>query len=128
MNNVNLIGRLVKDVDLNFIPESGKAIGKFTIAVKRAFKKDESDFFNCVAFGKTAEIIGQYFFKGDMIGVNGSIRNNNYKKKDGTMTYATNIIIESFDFCGSNKKNSSSNNDLSLDDLNFADDGENPFA
>lgn len=62
MNNVNLVGRLVKDVDLNYTAGSGKAVGKFTIAVKRAFKKDESDFLNCVVFGKTAEIICQYFF------------------------------------------------------------------
>lgn len=128
MNNVSLMGRLVKDVDLNYIAGSGKAVGKFTIAVKRAFKKDESDFFNCVAFGKTAEIISQYIFKGTMIGITGSIRNNNYKKKDGTMAYTTNVIVENITFCDSSKKNSNSNNNLNLDDLNFIDDGENPFA
>lgn len=128
MNNVSLMGRLVKDVDLNYIAGSGKAKGTFTIAVKRKLKKDESDFLNCVVFGKTAEIICQYFFKGDMIGITGSIRNNNYKKKDGTMAYTTNVIVENFTFCDSSKKNSNSNNNLNLDDLNFIDDGENPFV
>lgn len=118
MNNVSLMGRLVKDVDLNFTAGSGKAVGKFTIAVKRAFKKDESDFLNCIAFGKTAEIIGQYFFKGNMIGITGSIRNNNYKKKDGTMVYQNIIVVESFVFCGENKGNKNNSNDLTpIDDF-----------
>lgn len=112
MNNVNLVGRLVKDVDLNYTAGSGKAVGKFTIAVKRAFKKDESDFLNCVVFGKTAEIICQYFFKGDMIGITGSIRNNNYKKDDGTMVYQNVIIVESFSFCGGTKGTNKNNNDF----------------
>ncbi len=112
MNNVNLVGRLVKDVDLNYTAGSGKAVGKFTIAVKRAFKKDESDFLNCVVFGKTAEIICQYFFKGDMIGITGSIRNNNYNKDDGTMVYQNVIIVESFSFCGGTKGTNKNNNDF----------------
>lgn len=128
MNNVSLMGRLVKDVDLNYIAGSGKAKGTFTIAVQRKFKKDEADFINCVVFGKTAEIISQYIFKGTMIGITGNIRNNNYKKKDGTMAYTTNVIVENFTFCDSSKKNSNSNNNLNLDDLNFIDDGENPFV
>lgn len=128
MNNVSLMGRLVKDVDLNYIAGSGKAKGTFTIAVQRKFKKDEANFINCVVFGKTAEIISQYIFKGTMIGITGNIRNNNYKKKDGTMAYTTNVIVENFTFCDSSKKNSNSNNNLNLDDLNFIDDGENPFV
>lgn len=128
MNNVSLMGRLVKDVDLNYIAGSGKAKGTFTIAVKRKFKKDEADFINCVAFGKTAEIISQYIFKGTMIGITGSIRNNNYKKKDGTMAYTTNVIVENFTFCDSSKKNIDNDNKFNLDDLGFIDDGENPFA
>lgn len=125
MNNVSLMGRLVKDVDLNYIAGSGKAVGKFTIAVKRAFKKDESDFLNCVVFGKTAEIIGQYFFKGDMIGITGSIRNNNYKKNDGTMVYQNVIMVESFSFCGGTK-GTKNNNDFG--DLTAIDDFDgNPF-
>lgn len=128
MNNVSLMGRLVKDVDLNYIAGSGKAKGTFTIAVKRKFKKDEADFINCVVFGKTAEIISQYIFKGTMIGITGSIRNNNYKKKDGTMAYTTNVIVENFTFCDSSKKNINNDNKFNLDDLGFIDDGENPFA
>ena len=44
------------------------------------------------------------------------------------MAYTTNVIVENITFCDSSKKNSNSNNNLNLDDLNFIDDGENPFA
>ena len=88
---------------------------------------DEADFINCVAFGKTAEIISQYVFKGTMIGITGSIRNNNYKKKDGTMAYTTNVIVENITFCDS-KKNINNDNKFNLNDLGFVEDGENPFA
>ena len=61
MNKVVLIGNLTKDVDLSFAAGSGTAVGRFTVAVAR-MKKGESDFPNCISFGKTAETIAQYFF------------------------------------------------------------------
>ena len=62
-----------------------------------------------------------------MIGITGSIRNNNYKKKDGTMAYTTNVIVENISFCDS-KKNINNDNKFNLNDLGFVEDGENPFA
>ena len=59
MNKVVLIGRLTKDPDLKFTAGSGTAVSRFTVAVNRQFKKDETDFINCVAFGKIAETITQ---------------------------------------------------------------------
>ena len=57
MNLVILTGRLTRDPELKF-GQSGKAYSRFSLAVNRAGKKDEADFINCVAFGKTAEIVG----------------------------------------------------------------------
>ena len=64
MNKVVLIGRLTKDPDLRFAAGSGTAVTRLTLAVNRPFKKDEADFINCIAFGKTGEIIAQYLTKG----------------------------------------------------------------
>lgn len=47
-----------------------------------------------------------------MIGITGSIRNNNYKKDDGTMVYQNVIIVESFSFCGGTKGTNKHNNDF----------------
>lgn len=64
MNKVVLIGRLTKDPELRYAAGSGTAICKFTLAVNRPFKKDETDFINCIAFNKQGEAIVQYVTKG----------------------------------------------------------------
>lgn len=100
MNSVQLVGRLTRDNELR---EAGSTqILRNNIAVQRQFKnKDgerESDFINVVAFGKTAELINQYFHKGSRIGVNGRIQTGSYTKEDGTTVYTTDVIINDFDF------------------------------
>ena len=73
MNLVVLTGRLTKDPELKY-GASGTAYCRFTIAVGRAFQKDQTDFINCVAFGKTGELVGEYLRKGRMAGVQGRIQ------------------------------------------------------
>lgn len=109
MNQVNLLGRLSKDVDYR----TGNAnIARFTIAVNRKFKKDEADFINCIAFGKTADIINQYFSKGSQIAINGNIRTGSYEAQDGTRRYTTDIVVETFDFISGNNKQENKGNGL----------------
>lgn len=102
MNADNLImlnGRLTKDVELS--KGGNTEVARFTIAVNRAFKNQEgvrdTDFHNCVAFGKTAEIISTYFEKGSMIGIIGELQDNNYQKEDKTV-YGKQIKVDSFSF------------------------------
>lgn len=109
MNNINLIGRLTKDVELTFVANTGNAVARFSIAVNRKFKKDEVDFINCVAFGKTGEIIAQYMLKGSQIAITGALRTGSYEAKDGTKKYTTDVIVESFDFIGKKENQTNSN-------------------
>lgn len=102
MNKVVLIGRLTKDPEMRFAAGSGTAVTRFTIAVNRPFKKDETDFINCVAFGKTAETIANYLTKGRQIAISGSIRTGSYDAQDGTKRYTTDVAVDSFEFIGSN--------------------------
>ena len=104
MNKVVLVGRLTKDPELRFAAGSGNSVSKFTVAVNRQFKKDETDFISCVAFGKTAEIIAQHFTKGKQIAVSGSIRTGSYDAQDGTKKYTTDVAVDTFDFIGSGNK------------------------
>ena len=97
MNKAILLGRLTRDPELRFAAGSGTAVSRFTVAVNRQFKKDETDFINCIAFGKTAETISQYFTKGKQIGIVGHIQTGSYDK-EGTKVYTTDVIVESFDF------------------------------
>ena len=109
MNKVVLVGRLTKDPELRFAAGSGSAVCRFTVAVNRQFKKDETDFIGCVAFGKTAEIIAQYLTKGREIAVSGSIRTGSYDAQDGTKRYTTDVAVDSFDFIGSSSGSARSN-------------------
>ena len=133
MNKVILIGRLTKDPELRFTAGSGMAVSRFTVAVNRQFKKDETDFINCVAFGKTAETISQYLTKGRQIAVIGSIRTGSYDAQDGTKRYTTDVAVESFEFIGNNGQantqgNSSDDAFGAYDDITPVDDmGDMPF-
>lgn len=105
MNKWVGIGRLTRDPELNFAAGTGTAVARFTLAVTRPFKKDETDFINCIAFNKRAETIAQYLTKGRQLAVTGSIRTGSYDAKDGTKRYTTDIVVDSFEFIGSSKSN-----------------------
>lgn len=98
MNNTQLLGRLTKDVDLRFTPSNGLAVARFNIAINRV-KKDEADFIPVICFGKTAEIVAQYFKKGDRILIEeGRLHSSNYTKEDGTKIYTLDVIAERVQF------------------------------
>ena len=109
MNKVILLGRLTKDPELRFAAGTGNAVTRFSIAVTRQFKRDEADFINCVAFGKTAETIAQYLTKGSPIAITGNIRTGSYDAQDGTKRYTTDIIVNSITFISDNQNNNNRN-------------------
>lgn len=99
MNQVFLIGRLTKDPELKY-SQSGKAFCRFSIAVAKEFNRNETDFFDCVAWNKTAEIIAEYFRKGKKIAVQGRLETGSYEK-EGRNIKTYNIITDKFEFLDS---------------------------
>lgn len=93
---------------------------KISIATTRSYKNKneeyETDWFNAVAFGGTADFISKYFSKGDMILAEGNIQNNDYIDKKGIEHHSYSFIINTVEFCGksvektSNKNNGYKNN------------------
>ena len=107
LNNVTLMGRLTADPELRQTPKGNK-VCNFSIAVQRPKQKDsdpETDFFQCVAWKGSAELIEKYFGKGNMIAIQGRLRNETYLKKDEKRT-ATKIIVEKVFFTGEHHKES----------------------
>lgn len=94
-NNVNLVGRFTADVDLKYT-NNGMAIADFSLAVDR--NKEETDFIRCKTFGNTAENIANFFKKGDLIAVNGSIQTGKYVNKDKKTVYTTDVVVDTFAF------------------------------
>ena len=117
MNQVVLIGRLTRDPQLRFIPGSGTAVTRFSIAVNREFKKEgqpDADFFNIVVWGKSAESAAQYLVKGRLVAINGNMRNNNYEDKNGVKHYNIEIVASRVEFLewatNTNNRQQSQNN------------------
>lgn len=101
MNNVQLLGRLTRDVDLRQTT-SGIAFARFSIAVNRTYKNQqgerEADFINCVAYRQTAELIARYFQKGSQIAVDGRIQTGSYENQQGQRVYTTDVVVNNFYF------------------------------
>lgn len=112
MNKILLCGRLTRDPEVRY-GDNQKAVGRFNIAVDRKFKREgdpTADFFNCTAFGKTAEFVEKYLKKGTKMLVFGHIQNDNYTNKDGQTVYSVQIIVDELEFAESKGSSGASNN------------------
>ena len=99
MNNVVLIGRLTRDPELRYIPESQNAVATFTIAVDRPFSKEkQADFIRITVFGKAAENCERYLIKGRLVAVQGRIQTGSYKNKEGATVYTTDVVADRVEF------------------------------
>ncbi|HEM3576809.1 TPA: single-stranded DNA-binding protein [Streptococcus suis] len=99
INNVVLIGRLTRDVELRYTP-SNVASATFTLAVNRNFKNAagdrEADFVNCVMWRQQAENLANWTKKGHLIGITGRIQTRSYDNQQGQRVYVTEVVAESF--------------------------------
>ena len=100
MNKHTIHGRLVRDPEITSGAEPKNDRCKFTVAVDRRFG-DETDFFDCVMFGKRASVIDKYFRKGSEIILEGEGQLRAYDDKNGVRRKAYSIVVSEFDFCGS---------------------------
>lgn len=100
INQVVLIGRLTKDIELTYT-RNNKAYTKFTLAVNRSFKDEkgsqQADFIRVVAWGKQAENTAKFVKKGALIGVTGRIETGSYDD-NGTTRYTTDVVANSITF------------------------------
>ncbi|MFC4653189.1 single-stranded DNA-binding protein [Lactococcus nasutitermitis] len=99
INNVVLVGRVVRDPELRYTP-SNVAVATFTVAVNRRFKnaqgEREADFINCVIWRQGAENLANWAKKGALVGVTGSIQVRNYENQQGQRVYVTEVLVDNF--------------------------------
>jgi single-strand DNA-binding protein len=103
INQVILIGRLTRDVELKYT-NTGFAIANLSLAVNRRVKRDdtwqdEGNFFNCVLIGKRAEALAQYLVKGKQIGIQGELRQNRWEQ-DGQPRSRVEIFLNDIQLLG----------------------------
>lgn len=117
MNQCVLLGRLTRDSEMR-TAISGTEVTKFTLAVDRNRKNDngekETDFINCIAFNKTAELIAKYTKKGSQIAVVGRIQTRSYDAQDGTKRYVTEVLISEVKFLDKKEDNLESMTDSQI--------------
>lgn len=109
INNVVLVGRLTRDVELRYTP-SNQAVATFTLAVNRNFKNQstgerEADFINCVMWRQQAENLANWTKKGHLIGITGRIQTRSYDNQQGQRVYVTEVVAESFQVLENRKDN-----------------------
>lgn len=131
MNNVTLIGRLTRDLELRYTP-GGMAVINNSLAVDRGMSRDKkaqaedrgeqtADFIDITVWGKTAEILNQYSKKGDRIGITGRLQTSNYKNSNGDRVFKTEVHVHNLDLL------ESGNRKQKQKDLWGEYDGEVPF-
>lgn len=135
LNEVNLLGRAVRDTELKQTP-TGKFVATNSIATGKKFTNDKGEkiedtqFTDVVFWGKSAEIAGEYLSKGKRVFIKGELKTRNWEADDGTKRYKTEVIVkemilldggEKKETSGAVKKTSPQKNEeeISIEDIPF---------
>ena len=117
MNKVILIGRFTRDPESR-MSQSNMEIARFSLACSSDFAnrngERETEFINCVAFGRLASTINRYCKKGTLISAGGRIRNGSYDAQDGTKRYTTDVVVDQMEFLGGRQGSDSNSMDNSI--------------
>lgn len=106
LNKCFLMGNLTRDPELKYLPTNNTAVCGFGLAVNRKWKakdgtaQEDVCFLDLEAFGRTAEVINQYFKKGAAIFVEGRLKLDQWTDKEGQKRSKLKVIVESFEFLG----------------------------
>ncbi len=132
LNKVMLIGRFVRDPEIKYT-QGGTAVANFSIANNKTYtqagdKKEQTSFFNCIAWAKLGEIIVEYCKKGQRIGIEGRLQQRSWEDQNGNKRSAVEVVVDNFQFLSSKGEgNNTQSNDMpdmsgDYDDNPFSDD------
>lgn len=116
VNKVILLGRLGQDPEMRYSP-SGTAIATFSLATNHRQKSqdgewiDKTEWHNILAFGKTAEIVGEYLNKGKQVFLEGRLQTSSWEDQQGQKKYKTEIVVSELQMIGSKGDSASSQTD-----------------
>ena len=95
-NHVQLIGNVGQEPTITNL-ESGRKVARFSLATNEFYKKDKgekvqtTEWHTVVAWGKTADLIENYVFKGKELALSGKLKSRSYEDKEGVTRYVTEI-------------------------------------
>lgn len=113
MNQVQLIGRIVRDVTLQTVGQDQKKIVRNAIAVNNYRHHDKNaNFIPIIAWNQRAQLMADYLQKGDKVGIVGHLHSYHYENQQGQTVHALEVVISELTFL--RKKQ---NQSLTFDDL-----------
>lgn len=122
MNYIAIMGRMTANPEVTS-STSGTTIARFTLAVDRKFAKEgqqKTDFFQCVAFGKLAEVVEKYLTKGAKIVASGEMRIDTVQKDGKNVTYPK-VNVNEIEFCDRKKESNKTDSiEINTDELPFS--------
>lgn len=104
MNSIILLGRTTNSIELKQT-QAGKSVATFSLAVKRPFTKDTTDFHTVVCWDKQAELISKYVNKGDQVCIRGYLTTRTWTDNQGQKRYATEVVADEVSFVGNSSSN-----------------------
>lgn len=113
LNNVVIMGRMANDPELRRT-QSGTAVTSFAVAVDKG-KDQGADFFDCVAWEGTADMVCKWFKKGKMIAIEGRLQTRAWEDKNGSKHKSTEIICGRVSFCGDKDNDQQGNRGTAVD-------------
>lgn len=132
INKVILVGNLGADPEIRYTP-GGMAVANFSLATSETFSKDgqkqtKTEWHKIVAFGKLAEICGEYLSKGKQVYIEGKIQTRSWEDKEGVKKYMTEIVANSMQMLGSKGEGAPHMaSDVSVDNIPSSDIDDVPF-
>lgn len=119
MNKVILVGRLCSAPELRYVGDKNTALARFSLAVNRDYKNNEGnydcDFIECDLWDKRAEVFCQYMSKGELVGIEGKLRLDEYTNENGEKRSMIKVRVDNFSFIPSNKRKETNNTFSSKD-------------
>ena len=102
MNSIILLGRATSSIELKQT-QAGKSVASFSLAVKRPFTKDTTDFHTVVCWDKHAELVSKYVPKGKQVCIRGYLTTRTWTDNQGNKRYATEVVADEVSFVGNNE-------------------------
>lgn len=109
VNRVTLVGNLGRDPEMRSTA-NGSQVANFSVATAESVKRDgqwedHTEWHRCVAFARTAEIVGQYLSKGSQVYLEGKLRTRKYTDKQGIEKTSTEILVDVMNMLGGQPRN-----------------------
>ena len=136
VNKIILLGRLGKDPELKQVGSQGSKVVNFSVATSENFKnkdgekQEKTEWHNCQAWNKTADLVAQYLKKGSQVYLEGKLQTRSYDDNEGTKKYVTEIVVNNVQFLSKSENREVQSNiggNVQDEQAAFSSDNDIPF-